>query len=1131
MWSHSAGNAFSSGKETVELPVFLPLTALYVGRFASTNHAVTFLWVRGFGRDKGSVKQLVLVVVQDDAKMQPAATLQRSWFMRRNPFFAPGCGEEDARPFRGCVAFEIDLDDIVGLDYLNPLIVDASRLVIEASRMKKLWFPNLKRCSTHYEWHKLHVQEAASSDCGGNLQTRFASLLSDLYTPCTGEDGRAPGLPQLVPQSEHCRQQTSPSKPPQYWQQGWEEGNYKRLNKVVLTAERLMGRKNDASPTTATTARNLCGEFTAAAEASGVIANDPPGEDNASDTLCSDRPCEACPAEHDGDGGTGGILEEEVSVNRRPRSDSEDSHVSQASQGSKCATDIQPVIEVLYNLTVNFRFDDPFMPYVLREVVHDPERPQLLRLCEAGLPAWAIYLPQYTGLYRRYMRHIMAAVLLLLSCVSMLLGFYDLYKRIPAVRSLLKQMLGPLTSRLEDLVVVRLSVLLGWMLPYSAIFRRSYDGFCVLLQGARQLFGGIFSFLSSFAALIGSALGPGFSVLVQPVISTVSAGGTLLSTVFSAARGAVWAVGRVAGASETGAAAQLTTTGLLHAEFKMLRQAAMGIYNGICFLGVSIAKHQASMRLAFARWRMHTRQRIVKAVKRRPLCTTCLVLLTAWYFRPPGVRPGVGHHGMWGIDGPASRWLESQLKGLDETGMNLSPLVAISCSSKAAGPLPREFKILVTDWQNQQRQQPTTNNWRVLANHRCWWWWGWDAYLAPTVCPLILPAAKLGAWDAITRAFKLLSADGAALSATGSKLLQKLAPKWQDASTAEDIEGSSTAVRHVDLVCQEPRAKALSNTRCWDSVRGGRRCHCPYETMLGLNFTMNRCSFLTVGQPTNLAQSGFATPLIPLCGPSGRSSFVDASRLSNIFRGGVAELWALPHRRPRISSPETSAAAIATFVVEAPKKRASPPREVSLCSQGSADGKNNMARFLFIPKCGPKSLSPGEVSAEDGKERVVVQHLSNTSGFKLRVTWLQGDLQHCQRPKWSASLELGHNKSTLLCRELGQSYDQPSQLQLSCSGWKHILNSVDRATMKYGVRAVVALTCLESSDEPLGVAVSSRYTFRPILQPRLGSLHALTPLFHARSKPLVFRSGWPVWASFCLSLAFLLIAAWVQRAL
>ncbi|CAE7758080.1 unnamed protein product, partial [Symbiodinium pilosum] len=57
------------------------------------------------------------------------------------------------------------------------------------------------------------------------------------------------------------------------------------------------------------------------------------------------------------------------------------------------------------------------------------------------------------------------------------------YKRIPIVRSLLKQSLGPLSQRLEELVVVRLSVLLGWFLPYSIILRRARDALQLVCSG------------------------------------------------------------------------------------------------------------------------------------------------------------------------------------------------------------------------------------------------------------------------------------------------------------------------------------------------------------------------------------------------------------------------------------------------------------------------------------------------------------------------------------------------------------------------------------------------------------------------------------------------------------------------
>jgi len=128
-----------AGATNVELPQFIPLTALYVGRFPSTNHSVIFLWASGFGASEDKPKRLVLIVVQDEKRPQPAKTLRSwGWAMRNSPYFAPNSGVDDTRvPLRGVCTFEIDLSDIAGLDYINSLLVDASRLVIEAHRITR----------------------------------------------------------------------------------------------------------------------------------------------------------------------------------------------------------------------------------------------------------------------------------------------------------------------------------------------------------------------------------------------------------------------------------------------------------------------------------------------------------------------------------------------------------------------------------------------------------------------------------------------------------------------------------------------------------------------------------------------------------------------------------------------------------------------------------------------------------------------------------------------------------------------------------------------------------------------------------------------------------------------------------
>lgn len=550
----------------MELPAFLPLTALSVGRHASTNHSMIFLWVsgiKGIGTQSGE-KKLVVVVVQDERKKQPATMLRSSWAFKHSPFFAPD-HETSTRPLRGVCSFEIKLDEIAGLDYWNPLLVDASRVVIEARSLTRHWFRDLGECRAHFGWPK----EA-----------------TPMYQPQEAKEGCTMGKVEL--QTENCKLHTSPSKVRQtYWQPRPEEASYARLNAIAETAERLLN------------GRCLDDDFAAAeadAESSKIRNGNELLEvyDNGSD------------------GGTGSS----AGVSR----ETQDPH--------------SEVVEELSNRTVNFRFDDPFLPYVLREVIHDPDHHRLLRLCEAGIPAWAIVLPKFTGLYHRYMRHLVAAIVVLVSCLSLLLGFYDLYKRIPLVRSLLKQSLGPLSSKLEELVVVRLSFLLGWILPYNTILRRTWHCLLMLWEAVKSIGLGLFSAATMATSLASSLLQPATSFVFSPVIGAATAGRSLFQAMATIGQ----AFARLFSGAGTGG---LSSGGLLRAEFNLVRQAFMAVYNSTCFLGATMARHQASTSVWFSRWRHRQWRRMkclaewpAKLARNRPVCLSLLLLLGIIRFYP-----------------------------------------------------------------------------------------------------------------------------------------------------------------------------------------------------------------------------------------------------------------------------------------------------------------------------------------------------------------------------------------------------------------------------------------------------------------------------------------------------------------
>ena len=103
---------------------------------------------------------------------------------------------------------------------------------------------------------------------------------------------------------------------------------------------------------------------------------------------------------------------------------------------------------VFRDRTVQAHFADPHLPDALRARVR--ARPALLRLCETGLPPWAIFLAGYGFFYRPYLRAVARYLFLLVSSLSMLAGFYDLYKHIPGADVVLAGMWSPFTQFLEN---------------------------------------------------------------------------------------------------------------------------------------------------------------------------------------------------------------------------------------------------------------------------------------------------------------------------------------------------------------------------------------------------------------------------------------------------------------------------------------------------------------------------------------------------------------------------------------------------------------------------------------------------------------------------------------------------------
>eukprot|EP00873_Tetraselmis_striata_P006725 jgi/Tetstr1/426989/TSEL_017196.t1 len=129
------------------------------------------------------------------------------------------------------------------------------------------------------------------------------------------------------------------------------------------------------------------------------------------------------------------------------------------------------VSEAYYNRTVVLHFSNPLFPLALESVFGSDER--LLHLYESGLPSWAVFMPTYGIWYRPWMRTVTFYLFIAISLFSLACGFYDLYKNVPFLNTMLKNVVGnmylPFIHWLEEHTKVRLSILLTYLFGKSPL--------------------------------------------------------------------------------------------------------------------------------------------------------------------------------------------------------------------------------------------------------------------------------------------------------------------------------------------------------------------------------------------------------------------------------------------------------------------------------------------------------------------------------------------------------------------------------------------------------------------------------------------------------------------------------------
>jgi hypothetical protein len=117
-------------------------------------------------------------------------------------------------------------------------------------------------------------------------------------------------------------------------------------------------------------------------------------------------------------------------------------------------------------------FEDPVIHFLMDEFVHQPANKKVLTMYERGLPSWAVFMCSYGLPYRAWMRSVMAYTIFFVSLITMLLGFYDLYKNIPQIREFLHGTFGCWIVWFEEQFVFRLSIILTYIVASSSQLTR-----------------------------------------------------------------------------------------------------------------------------------------------------------------------------------------------------------------------------------------------------------------------------------------------------------------------------------------------------------------------------------------------------------------------------------------------------------------------------------------------------------------------------------------------------------------------------------------------------------------------------------------------------------------------------------
>ncbi|XP_052735211.1 uncharacterized protein LOC108343222 isoform X4 [Vigna angularis] len=227
--------------------------------------------------------------------------------------------------------------------------------------------------------------------------------------------------------------------------------------------------------------------YDASEDFSGVVSVDDDNEDN--DNVCRNVTVEDMLGE----------IDDSLDYSQTSSCFSDDTAEVTQDDSVETTQDVADKATQYRDVLLLFRFDDHDLPFKLREVIISDLR--LLTLLEAGLPSWVIFLQSYPvlcNLYRPWMCPLARLLYVLISFVTVLIGFYDLYKNVPVLKATASRICGPLFDWIETWEMVSRVKYLGTML-FLHNFQKAVRWFLAFSHATRSF----------------------FSVLVQPLVESL----------------------------------------------------------------------------------------------------------------------------------------------------------------------------------------------------------------------------------------------------------------------------------------------------------------------------------------------------------------------------------------------------------------------------------------------------------------------------------------------------------------------------------------------------------------------------------------------------------------------------------